>query len=1722
MPATENVWRNLRMMHWFFVASCVLLCIASAWAMYADYNDEWRVPQRLGFKLASQQLHDDERAEETFSFTKQTEQLEARLQAADNEIKTHSSQIAEIELEGREIGGKLELLLRQVRALRAERDKARADMGLQISAGVEGEALRPAQENFDTRQKTVDEQELALQKLQQQSDANKAKMTAITKHRDEIAAELKKHLAKAVQLAKARQQVDPKGALAAGKWDLMELPIIEGFNGHLKPTQIWLPKLKINYGGMGDVARFDRCLTCHMNIDKVKSGGVPAYPFDHHGVTVATGHEYLQKDAAAEQTALRNLQAATAAVEEAKAAKDAAEVSKNEKELAKATTDLAKAEAAELAASKRYYSIPNRTYGHPFATHPNTDLFLTSASPHPMQKFGCTSCHEGQGSGTSFHNVQHMPNHPAKGESWGKQFGWFPNHYWEFPMYPNRLAEAACIKCHHNVVELGVNPTYGASAPKVVEGYNLIRQYGCYGCHEINGYSAGVSIGPDMRLEPQTEDEAARIAADPTATAGTMRKVGPGLRHFASKADIDFAEEWIKDPTKIHPETRMPRFFHLSNQQDADAAKFQPVEIAGIAKYLDSASEEMVIDPWEKGYVPSIERGKKLFSERGCLACHKHEDFPGSVADFAPDLSHAHTKIRRDAMKTKVMVSGEKTEEIALSSWLYTWVRDPDRHSSRTRMPNLYLEATGEGDSRVDPAADIVAYLLHKPVSKFPGIDNEAANFDADMNDLVRLFLKKSLSAAALDAYMGSGVYPTPANDLKGDEVELSLKALVGRLASDQENLRKDILERLDQSNMKQQSDWFKELSGTLSTTKKNQAIAETKLLYIGRRSISRYGCYGCHDIPGYERARPIGTGLADWGRKDPAKLSVEHIEEYLHHHGEPDGSSTLTRIEKSIDEARGAKFASKEEEVKATSAAYFVDQLSHHGRAGFIWQKLRDPRSYDYLMTTTKGYDERLRMPQFKFAQTPLDNEQKIESVATFVLGLVADPPAQEFQYHPNPVAKARIEGEKLVTKFNCVSCHVLELPKVQYQTPVEEFRVDVSSNAKWNVLRDKLASAAVLPVGRGITESDLEMVSLSNAAEFTKRMAAIPGNTARTVITQSELAKLHDRLRSEFEMTFKPDFSKAYQKLSMVLKKLKLGEVKADINDEQSWLNFLSQIGAEVEGPKGLETVTVKTADSYPKDPKEFVKYTQANLKDLGVRFIDEVEAPLYAKLDALIQQLAFSDWTKSDPYRKDDKPDWKSLSESLNKSELLPVLRGVTDLEFLSVTGATLDKVTKKLADSKEEATGVTVSPAAVLALHQRLVNETVEPGKIKALIDALWWADFTSTDALSNGQLLVSLKAPPPDKLHGVATGEHDVSFHGMLLSAPSPDDEPEDAEYTYDVWETTELNQKLLLPHSKVTFSALKLKHVTPARGGHFAEWLVDELMKQNPDNNRYMSWQMSPPPLYQEGIKVQTAWLYNFLKNPHQIRFTTRLRMPKFNMSDDEAHALANYFAAVDGAEYPYQSVPERTPTYLARQNVVLHEQLPEEKKQYLDVTWDAINVKLCNGCHAVAAKPYAGNPNDPKNIRGPNLDVVADRLRPDWLKLWITKPDWITPYTSMPAPYPPAQRQANGTYKHTFPELLGGNTPERIGTAQELLQVQATRDGLMNYHQLMEHQRAVMAQATPAKPDAEKVEPQPEAKPEVQPEKKPDAEKPEPKAEAAEAKPAGTQSADVKTGEGQ
>ena len=47
----------------------------------------------------------------------------------------------------------------------------------------------------------------------------------------------------------------------------------------------------------------------------------------------------------------------------------------------------------------------------------------------------------------------------------------------------------------------------------------------------------------------------------------------------------------------------------------------------------------------------------------------------------------------------------------------------------------------------------------------------------------------------------------------------------------------------------------------------------------------------------------------------------------------------------------------------------------------------------------------------------------------------------------------------------------------------------------------------------------------------------------------------------------------------------------------------------------------------------------------------------------------------------------------------------------------------------------------------------------------------------------------------------------------------------------------------------------------------------------------------TPPVLYKEGAKVQSAWLFDFLKEPIALRPWLDVRMPVFHMTEDEATA---------------------------------------------------------------------------------------------------------------------------------------------------------------------------------------------------------------------------------------
>lgn len=1260
MPATDQYLRDIKKVHVVFCLSAIAFAVATVVILYRDHDDEWRGYQSdfdaIQTSVAQNDIEDAaaDAGGSLEDYEARSAELGERIEALNIELESSNQSYAELSDAVAETARLYDLKGREVRFKRADRDVAKANLDLGIRDAVSDDEMSRLKAAFDAALAVVVSLELEWEQLETKYRDEQKQLAEITADRDALDSELKAYTAQVVRIETALDDIAPDGWLKKYKRKFMELPIIDGFNGHQRVIQDWLPELKITLG-MSQTARFDRCRTCHLGIDKFGAGNVPSFP---HG------------------------EAGSGSPEDWVAANE---------------------------------------FPHPFASHPRPDVYLTAASPHPLPEFGCTICHDGQGSATTFNNAQHGPNDPVQSDEWNEKYGYSHNHFWEYSMLPERLRESACLKCHHEVIELGVNPEFGPTAPKAFEGWELIQKYGCFGCHEINGFDGHDRIGPDLRLEP-TVEELPKYASDPNMVPGKMRKVGPGLKHVAQKSGANWIAYWTEDPQRFRASTRMPKFFGLSNLADHAGMEISKVELAGIAQFLIKQSTDIELDSPAEGYKPDVERGKESMAKRGCIACHKHSDpaFAGGDADFGPDLSVTSQKL----------LAGKKGFD-----WIYTWIRDPQRHHPRSRMPNLFLEPVLDADGNVteDPAADIAAFLVGEGPKEWPEpeYDEKAAS------DLAELYLSgKLLTAAQYKEFMTTRVFPLAKEDIKGDEIELVYE---GEGAPDENQFRTMMMN------------------------------------YLGRRSVSRYGCYGCHDINGFGTARPIGTALQDWGRKDPSRLALEHVAEFLHHHGEKDGSSTTAFVAEALRDEEADAFDSEEEREEALRTSFFYDSLMHHGRPGFIFQKLRHPRSYDFEKTQSKTYVERLVMPKF-----PLTDEN-IESIATFVLGLVAEPPASQYVYTPDRRSEDRNQGEILLRKYNCISCHM---------TDMHEIEVAVAD-----------------------------------------------------------------------------------------------GDQAAEPTDASAFHGFA---------------------------------------------------------LDKLL--------------------------------EIRPPQQAWTGREVL--------------IDGEEKERSI--------------------------------------------------------------------ARFRGMLMMTPenSPfydEEDPETWQYSFTTWEPVSLTKPgsdedggLKLPGSLFVTLQSNIVNLKRAQTGGFAEWLVRRSMGDEFNPKAFDdAWQNGPPPLFGEGVKVQTEWLYRFLREPDQIRFLkTGLRMPKFNMSSDEARILANYFAAADGAIYPYEAIPQSDQGYLAEMQELFTKNHAERasEQSYLQESWQMLSTTLCIKCHSVGGREFIAAPNDPNVTHAPNLDRVNSRLRPDWLSVWVSNPKWMTPYTAMPIPFPKGQKQ--------YTPLFGADAES---------QTIGVRDALMNYYRLLE-----------------------------------------------------------------
>ncbi|MDO8281747.1 MAG: cytochrome c [Thermodesulfovibrionia bacterium] len=190
----------------------------------------------------------------------------------------------------------------------------------------------------------------------------------------------------------------------------------------------------------------------------------------------------------------------------------------------------------------------------PFKTHSGDYL-----KQHPVERFGCVICHEGQGEALTIDAAHGQEKN------------------WPRPILRGALSHSSCRKCHPIDNELPLDLAM-PGAEKLIQGRMLFIEKNCTGCHKLSGYE---------RLE----------------------RIAPALTFIGSKVSGEWLQAWLKNPLEYLPDTKMPRF-RLSDE-----------EIGYVASYLISESNSPLPPLILSSSL--IQNGEILVNSLGCLGCHK-------------------------------------------------------------------------------------------------------------------------------------------------------------------------------------------------------------------------------------------------------------------------------------------------------------------------------------------------------------------------------------------------------------------------------------------------------------------------------------------------------------------------------------------------------------------------------------------------------------------------------------------------------------------------------------------------------------------------------------------------------------------------------------------------------------------------------------------------------------------------------------------------------------------------------------------------------------------------------------------------------------------------------------------------------------------------------------------------------------------------------------------
>jgi mono/diheme cytochrome c family protein len=369
----------------------------------------------------------------------------------------------------------------------------------------------------------------------------------------------------------------------------------------------------------------------------------------------------------------------------------------------------------------------------PFRQHPPT-----YHTPHDIQRFGCTSCHAGEGLATDQADA-----HGTSPDSVD-------------PLRPADYMEAGCGRCHSTDMV--------AEAPVLSRGRALLARSNCYACHAARGHEDFRSDAPPLDTlalktgaewlrrwlaDPRAVDPNATMPnfsltppeisalshylfgrgvpaelsraieaadAEPAGNAANGKTLfaasrcischtvegkgngsAPELGKIASRATRGWLIAFLRNPQAFDPQTRMPQY------------GFSDADVRDIVAYFEDELRDFdapkeILEPLRVNQTQA-ERGEKLFKSAGCFACHSSGAKEGER--FGPDLYGVGDR------KATSLDFGRRTDlPRTLAAWVAAKVSAPRSFAAGLKMPTFALDAS---EKRA-----IVTALLSMPADPAP------------------------------------------------------------------------------------------------------------------------------------------------------------------------------------------------------------------------------------------------------------------------------------------------------------------------------------------------------------------------------------------------------------------------------------------------------------------------------------------------------------------------------------------------------------------------------------------------------------------------------------------------------------------------------------------------------------------------------------------------------------------------------------------------------------------------------------------------------------------------------------------------------------------------------------------------------------------------------------------------------------------------------------------